>query len=381
MSVESRLENIEKALTSIKQNLGVQGPGKWSALEAARSTAQSQSRGHAEEPPSREESHWVNRLSFTIKGPVWIAAFFFFVLVVASYAQRVKYPILEVLFHELGLVALAVTVGALLLSVAEEPLATFSRDFASKLGDALQGGLERLSRDFNDGLQGINTTLKAGVKAGFVGLESALAKSLQPVFEPRLERTTQVAEESGESEEEKAVEALLKSAQEEDWKRAGEALRGRKVTEANYLWTVRNYMNLAYKFWSIRLLPQAIETAEKTLALVTSGGQPKWIAADRPRWEKYKYGVLNSLAYYYADAQKPEYEEKARAYIKEAREHRPDAMEPLDTEGFVLIVYGRDKQEVIEGISLCTEALEKGLPFEAYENHLQKAGERIKSFD
>ena len=90
---------------------------------------------------------------------------------------------------------------------------------------------------------------------------------------------------------------------------------------------------------------------------------------------------MNSLAYYYADAQKPEYEEKARAYIKEAREHRPDAMEPLDTEGFVLIVYGRDKQEVIEGISLCTEALEKGLPFEAYENHLQKAGERIKSFD
>ncbi|MGO8733624.1 MAG: hypothetical protein ACLQVM_12640 [Terriglobia bacterium] len=381
MSIESRLENIEKALTSIKQNLGVQGSGKWSALEAARSTGQSQGRGYAEESPSREESPRVNRLSFTIKGPVPIAVFFFFVLVAASYAERVKYPFLEVLFHELGLVALAVTVGALLLRIAEEPLATFSRDFASHQGDALQRGLVRLSRDFSDGLQGINATLKAGVTAGFVGLESALAKSLQPVYGPRLERTALVAEKSGESEEEKAVEALLNSAQEEDLKRAGEVLGNHKVSEANYLWTVRNYMNLAYKFWSIGLLPQAIETAEKTLALVTSGGQPKWIAADRPKWEKYKYAVLNSLAYYYADAQKPEYEEKARAYIKEAREHRPDAMEPLDTEGFVLIAYGRDKQEVIEGISLCTEALEKGVPFEAYANHLQKAGERIKFFD
>ncbi len=127
------------------------------------------------------------------------------------------------------------------------------------------------------------------------------------------------------------------------------------------------HLNLAYGFWSIGELRQAIHVAEKGLRLAEK--------VDRSLVSRFR----NSLAYYYADTGKRQFEKQARKYAVEALKARPGEPACLDTLGYVKITYGRTKREVSEGVDLCDQARRKGVPFSGYVKHVTRANQRIQT--
>ena len=87
----------------------------------------------------------------------------------------------------------------------------------------------------------------------------------------------------------------------------------------------------------------------------------------------------NSLAYYYAETGTPEYEGRARKYVDEALAIRPDETACLDTKAYVKIVYGKDRGEVMEGVTLAEDARRKSMENEFYFKHIEKARRRLAS--
>lgn len=89
----------------------------------------------------------------------------------------------------------------------------------------------------------------------------------------------------------------------------------------------------------------------------------------------------NSLAYYYAEQADPRNEAAARLYAVSARKNSPNRAETLDTEGYVKITYGKTKEEVLEGLSLCGQAKELGVPILGYEKAVKRAADRLSKLE
>ncbi len=152
---------------------------------------------------------------------------------------------------------------------------------------------------------------------------------------------------------------LIFSDNETDWVTAWNEVRETGIKEP------RLFISLAYKFWFAGNVEFAIRVAEEGLERI------------EPDNEKYILRFKNNLAYFYADLRKPEDEEKARDYIQEARKGCSDA-NAIDTEGYVLISYGKSEKEILEGVKLCEEARQKGIEFKLYHRHVTRAYERLK---
>jgi hypothetical protein len=129
------------------------------------------------------------------------------------------------------------------------------------------------------------------------------------------------------------------------------------------------------------MLGPAIESAEKGLKLAIAKDLPPRVAANRPDLAELESALKSSLAYYYADVGTADYEERARRYAAESLASPSYEREKLDTHGFVLIVYGKDKDEILRGLKMCRDAWDRGLPIESYHRHFEKAYARLKAFD
>jgi hypothetical protein len=162
---------------------------------------------------------------------------------------------------------------------------------------------------------------------------------------------------------EEDIAVLLLSAKPASWERAIEIWSKTQKREPKFLLT------LSYRFWSIGKLEKAVQWAEQGLEEAN--------ARSADLVPKFK----NSLAYFYAESAKPEYEKKAREYIAAARQDRPNHPSPLDTAGFVEIVYAKTREDVLKGVALCEEARKLGLRFESYAISIERAGKKIQALD
>lgn len=140
------------------------------------------------------------------------------------------------------------------------------------------------------------------------------------------------------------------------------------LLKTNNITNLYIYARLAFLFWQFGQIEKAITISEKGFEIANEGN-------DIVKIMKFK----NSLAYYYADTGNKKYEDRARSYIEEACKENPEDLAKLDTKGYVKIVYGRTKEEIIDGVSLCFTAFKNdpehfSVP---YAKHVKKATENI----
>jgi len=267
------------------------------------------------------------------------------------------------------LVALA---SFILEQVLQETVMGVFRTGFNNLNGIFEAGLSTLREMVHGQLQDIkntigltNTTTEETVnevKAKDPGVGDLLADG-------KIEEAIQILEKKAQNDPSKKadlVPVLLISKSLTDWDRAWTILQ---EIEKN-LKTARQRANLSYIYWSIDSFDKAIEIAESALHLVESAPPSK---EQGELIGKFK----NSLAYYYADTGRSHYEELARKYTEAACATRPGDVRPLDTKGYVKIVYGKDKQEVLEGIKLCEDARRGGTSENFYFKHIEKARRRL----
>jgi len=124
-------------------------------------------------------------------------------------------------------------------------------------------------------------------------------------------------------------------------------------------------MQLALTFWKEGEIQKAIEVGQEGLAI-----------ANRDNNLEAENEVKNSLAYFYADTDKEDYEGLARQYSEESYNAQPKSLSRMDTQG-----YGRDEKEVIEGMHLCMQAYIADSRFPGmFRRHLNKGFARITRF-
>lgn len=155
---------------------------------------------------------------------------------------------------------------------------------------------------------------------------------------------------------------LILCKDEKDWMTAWDEIYKRENLREPWLFTA-----LAYRFWFVGKADMAAHIAEEGLNRVS------------PDNEEFIYKFKNSLAYYYAELAKPENKEDALRYSREAMEQRKDA-QPIDTRGYVLISYGENPDEILEGVGLCEDARRKeGIAsFPIYYKNISRAFNRLK---
>jgi hypothetical protein len=156
-----------------------------------------------------------------------------------------------------------------------------------------------------------------------------------------------------------AVSVLVVSQDEARWREAVEILeKNEAARKPNF------YLSLAFRFWSVGKLADAIALAEKGLTMVQQ------IPDELARFQ-------NSLAYYYADADQLDKEQLARKYAEDAVRSRPKEPRPLDTLGYVKIVFAKDAAEIKEGAELCTSAWRAGTSFKFFAKHIERANAKL----
>lgn len=158
------------------------------------------------------------------------------------------------------------------------------------------------------------------------------------------------------------IKVYLQSQLSSDWDKAVELAKGLPVPPPSY------FVTAAYLYFEMGKSDKAIEIGEEGLRFAEKEGNLLYVRR-----------LQNSLAYYYAETMEAKYEQKAREYIISARINAAEASEVLDTEGWVKISYAKSKEEVIAGLKLCSEAVEKGAPASYYEKAIRRAAERLKS--
>ncbi len=279
------------------------------------------------------------------------------------------------------------------------------REKAERFKPTLETNLQKISQDIRGGIENSMLPLNNTIATGLNGIATALAEAFSDSFKDfslkgvSNDRVRQGLISSMQSEEVRELAAageirravtqlnqieentglppeqvkllhdrialLILSHEITDWLEALVLLiQNKELQSPNY------YITLAYNFWSVKLLDRAIELAERGLALAREVKDEKPIA----RFE-------NSLAYYYADAEKGEKEELARKYAEEAVRRRPDEAAPLDTLGFVKITFGKMPEEILDGVKDCSKALELGNDFELYAKHIARANVRLKQLN
>ena len=259
------------------------------------------------------------------------------------------------------------------------------------------GSIGLVAESIRDGIQQSLDTLRETISVGFGGLANSLALEvrlfpekwkglsdanvitdlLSTVKSPEVKQLLSEGKVEGaiaaldhiyirdqtRTDEELAV--LLLSKDEKDWNKALSIITEQDIREPKY------FLTLAYRFWSAGQLPRAIEMGEKGL---------RWAKENDPAMVP---KFTNSLAYYYADGDKPEHEAIARQYAREARVAQPDEIKAMDTEAFVLVSYGKTREEILQGVKLAEQARDNSgvIPFEAFAKTITKANRRIQTLE
>src|SRR3989304_7156926 len=154
------------------------------------------------------------------------------------------------------------------------------------------------------------------------------------------------------------IDILLLSKEESKWQKAWELLQKQKSP------FLKSYISLSYLFWSIGRINDAIKVSEEGLKFAEMTGSQE--ALDLVR-------LKNNLAYYYADSGDPKYKTQAEIYISEVLNQDPENPLHIDTAGYIKIVFGNTKSEILQGVNLCEDARRKGSSFEIYIKHVNKA--------
>jgi hypothetical protein len=282
----------------------------------------------------------------------------------------------------LALVAFAAGLGGLLLHHNIQDFHPIVRD-----------SFVTISKDLRKGIENSLGTMNATMAEGFTTMATAFAKEVKGASEkiwegfsdvrvkeqlistiqnPRLrklakeQRIQEAIADTDDSymkdqaERQQKISLLLLSNEEKDWSAALEML-----DKEESLQKPEHFLTLAFRFWSIKRVDISVTLAERGLKLVKADNT---VLISR---------FQNSLAYYYADAEMPGKESLALEYAEAAVKRRPDEASPLDTLGFVKITYGKTRNDVLEGVKLCTRAFEQGTRFELYAKHVGRANSRL----
>lgn len=260
----------------------------------------------------------------------------------------------------------------------------------------IKAAFGEISKDLRDGTENSLATMNSTMAKGFDSMASAFAKEFKGasekiwegfsdvrvreqliatiqnpelrklVKEQKIQEAIANAEESylkDQAERQQKISLLLLSNEEKNWHTALEMLdKDESLQKADY------FLTLAFRFWSIKRIDISITLAERGLQLVADD--------DNVRLSRFH----NSLAYYYADADMPEKATIALEYAQDAVKLRPNEASPLDTLGFVKITYGKTREEILEGVELCTRAFSRGTKFELYAKNIAKANNRLTQY-
>jgi tetratricopeptide (TPR) repeat protein len=241
-------------------------------------------------------------------------------------------PFVKFVLHEIGEAGkfgLAVLAGVYVLrEVMEKQL----KDAGKTLGETLG----KIATNVDGGLSQLNINVVAGLRE--LKFDVHLGRSWSPAEADQALRQkiaeTVPSRDSAQAQDEKAIGEALLSTDPERWKKAEELLL--RLNSQEY------YLRLAYKFWSVNRLDEAIQLAEKGLAAAPNAAG---ITAQ----------LKNSLAYYYAEARRVDRKDQAFALIREAREEVPENIDFLETAGCVRIAFG-SREDAIEGVKMCARA-------------------------
>ena len=321
--------------------------------------------------------------------PRWLKAVCGFAALLAglSYLESLKnYPLrqyISELIPHIIWVASAGILGAILIWIAEELV---ERNIVPLIRDGFEGLKENLRTAIKTPVDGITETLRDG----FSRIASTVAEEVHrfPQTWDQLFRGKLIAQVTDPQARELAKEGRIGdaitsldetvkdqrkiqeqvalyvlSSEEKDWSTALELIRQHEIRVPGF------YVTLAFRYWSIGKLQQAIEIAKRALAIALEAGDEEQAARAK-----------NSLAYYLAETDDVAYENAARQYIAEAKKMRQSAA-VLDTEGYVKITFGRSREEIMEGVKISERAREMGAPFEAFANHINKANQRLKKLE
>lgn len=264
----------------------------------------------------------------------------------------------EPFLHHLTFASQGLVVGGFLLWIFEDSLAEqfgpIVRDGFKSIGDSLAGKMV--------GQGSIGEELGRSLRE-FAGQFSPGTKQL--VDEGRIQeavaRIEKVKDSLAKREEEIAV--LLHSEEPRDWERV------LSITNEFNL-TSRYFLTVAYRFWTAGNVGRAIEVAEEGFHNEDRKGQ----AADLTLIHRFQ----NSLAYYYADAQRRDKADLALQYSAIAHKERPEDPTPLDTRGYVLITFGQSEDVIRKGVQMCYEAFQKGVGPESLAKHVARAEQRLQ---
>lgn len=136
-----------------------------------------------------------------------------------------------------------------------------------------------------------------------------------------------------------------------------------------------HYLRLAYEFWVKHNINKAIAVLEEGHKIVPKDNIRQRIA------------IENSLAYYYADANRTTKAGKALDFAKRAVSKTKELEGETDlyagrlaTLGYVLISFGDDENKIEEGIKHCENARRLGANLKLFRKHIRVADERLNEF-
>ena len=253
--------------------------------------------------------------------------------------------------EHLLIVVTSVIVGGILLWIIEEAIEQQITPAISVGLGAMAAQLAKEVHAFPEAFQDMQAT-RAGMVAS---IRNAEVRDL--VSEGRI---GEAAEKTAGPDDQ--IKVYLQSQSSADWDRAVELARSLPVPPPRY------FVTAAYLYFELGKTEKAIEIGEEGLKYAEKAGNLLYVRR-----------LQNSLAYYYAETMDAKYEQRAREYIISARLNAAEASEVLDTEGWVKISFATTKEEVLAGLRLCLEAVEKGTPISYYEKALARAAERLKT--
>jgi len=284
------------------------------------------------------------------------AAFLLVLIAIIEVSKTVSYPAKDFItgsVDHLLVVVTAILVGSLLLWIVEESI-------EKHIAPAIQGGLKKVAAQVAHEVSQFPKSFKDLNQV----LDEQKAQIRTPGVKELLEegKVTEAVEKSKSTEEEIAV--LVQSKDPADWTRALELVRGKLPS------SVITFLNVAFLLWQLPNLGEAIKVAEEGLK-----------RAMLARNMELTLKLQNSLAYYYAESGKEQFESLAREYTTTVRNATHDWPEALDTDGFVKITYGKTKQEILDGVTLCERARNLGVPFDGFAYAVAKAEKRLKNLN
>jgi tetratricopeptide (TPR) repeat protein len=269
--------------------------------------------------------------------------------------------------------------------VAKYAISPITKDVSEKqLVPALKEGFDKIREAIASALQERGIIIQGQPimeKEHGNELEEALGKD--PEMDPGLNKAKNLIIE-GQSE--KAIEVLeklvaqkpdykphlasvlLSSPKSEDWNRARTLL-------SSGIGSPRNYLRLAYNYWTKGDLSNAIAILESGLRQV----EQKQMIATPDELDR----LRNSLAYYYADANLLDKGEEALRFSEEVVAHRIPQGESkslglaLATRGYVKITFGNNRDQIIEGIKDCEDGRRMGASEDLFFKNLARAQGRL----